>query len=147
MPTPFKAMIKKALGTMNVELKVQNVNAIVSDNNLSAPKASSTRRSLLEFADVLENYIHPPILDLIPRIFERDMPEFMGSTCVRQAWLAKYAWTFHSAPHAIFADRVMTSILGNEASRNEVADVFGAEIIREYVRRRGQLSFRIEDVE
>jgi glycosyltransferase involved in cell wall biosynthesis len=137
LPAPLKALIKKVIGTT----------AITSSDNLSAPKASSVYRSFLEFADVLGNYANPPILDLIPRVFKEVMPDLKDSTCIRQAWLAKYAWTFHSAPHALFADRLITTIMENETVRNEVIDVFGAEIVREYVRRRGQLSFRIEDVE
>jgi len=49
-----------------------------------------------------------------------------------------------SISHSIFADRIMASIMENEQARKKVTDVFGAEIIREFVRRRGQLSIRID---
>lgn len=113
-------------------------------HNLSAPGSTAVNRSLIELADVLGKYARPPILGLLPRIFGDRMPDFNESTPVQQVWLARYAWSIESVPHALFADRLMASILQNDDARKNVTDVFGAEIVREFIQRRGQLSLRVQ---
>ena len=125
-------------------MRIISGNTVNNSDNLSAPKTSTVNRALLEFADVLGNFARSPILNLIPRVFDDVIPDLKDSMYIRQAWLAKYAWLLSSVPHSLFADRIMASIMENETARNEVTDVFGAEIIREFVRRRGQLSLKIE---
>lgn len=148
LPAPVKSMIKILISRKSIPVEnlddPKPVFPIVSSGNLSAPKRSSAKRALFEFADVLGNFCKSPILDLTPRIFEDAMPVLKDSMYIRQAWLAQYAWSFNSASHSIFADRIMAAIMENEMARSEVTNVFGAEIVREFVRRRGQFSFKIE---
>jgi glycosyltransferase involved in cell wall biosynthesis len=110
--------------------------------NLSGPQIASQNRSVIEHADLLHNFLAPPILDMLPDIF----PDVVGSAAdsppVRVARLARYAWSLGTAQHSLFADRAVASVMADERARNDVADVLGAEIFLDFVRRRGDLSIR-----
>jgi len=111
--------------------------------NLSAPNVSGVNRHNIELADVLENYVKPPILDLVPEIFNSNMPKYINSEFGCQVWLATYAWSLKSPAHHLFSDKVIAAILENENARNEVVQIFGAEFIKEFIRKRGQIIIQI----
>jgi len=124
---------------------------IVSDasggRNLSAPDPKGSNRTRLEWARVLENFVQPPILNLLPIVFHDVAPDIGHSPPVLQAWLARHAWSLGSACHALAADRIMEAVLEDEAARAEVTRVFGAGSVRDFVRRRGLFSFHLESDE
>jgi Glycosyl transferase family 2 len=113
--------------------------------NLSGPKIASQNRSVIEHADLLHNFVTPPIFDMLPDIF----PDVIGSAAdsppVRVARLARYAWSLGTVQHSLFADKAVASVMANERARNDVADALGAELFREFVRRRGDISIRPQD--
>jgi hypothetical protein len=150
--TCFRVLGGKTPEALNVRPKPTLTSAWVrlfknrtpAGHNLSAPESSVVNRAQIEFADVLGNYARPPILGLTPRIFDDRMPDFNGSNPVRLASLARYAWSIGSVPHSLFADRLMASILEDDGARKIVTDVFGAGIVTEFIRRRGQLSLCLQ---
>jgi Glycosyl transferase family 2 len=149
IPAPIKPKIKMLMGKTGFHKKGFGHPNISSQSapslNLSAPGKGSINRSHLEFVDVLGNFVKSPILELIPRVFEDVYPNMEYTPNLRLAWLAEYAWSLNSVSHALFADRVMASILEDEAAIDEVRNAFGVGIIREFVRRRGQLSIKIDE--
>lgn len=158
LPAPIKSIIKAAIAIRNhseeippethiIPKKVQPETRIISSNNLSAPSTSASNRSILEYTDVLGNFVKSPILDLVPQIFEDIMPDFENSKYILQAWLATYAWSTNSPPHHLFSDRVIASILENDIARKEVIDIFGAEIVKTFIHKRGQIKIRVEENE
>jgi hypothetical protein len=150
--TCFRVVGGKTPETLNVRSKRTLTSALVglfknstpAGHNLSAPESSVVNRGQIEFVDVLGNYARPRILGLTPRIFGDRMPDFNGSTPIRLAWLARYAWSIGSVPHSLFADRLMASILEDDEARKIVTGVFGAGIVTEFIQRRGQLSLRLQ---
>jgi hypothetical protein len=113
--------------------------------NLSGPNASAQNRLTIEFASILKNYTTPPIVDLLPQIFPHAIPMQPNTKNIRLAYLAKYAWSLQTVFHSLFADDIISCIMDDEASRKEVTEVFGTEIIQEFIKRRGLLSIHFTE--
>ena len=122
-----------------------NKTSTTGAKNLSRPNIDVKNRSVLEYATLLENYATAPIIDMLPKIFPEAIPAEPTVRVVRLAHLAKYAWSKNTVFHSLFADNVMSHIMDEENSRQEVTDVLGAEIIQEFVKRRGNLLVHFAD--
>lgn len=137
LPVSIKSRVKTFFDDKNIHVES-------TDQNLSAPKASTTNRAAFEFAEVLENFSKYPIQDLLPLIFADVMPTSINTVSTRKAWLIKYAWTKKSPAHHLFANVLMAAMLANDTVRGEITSEFGAEIVKEYINRRGELSLRFQ---
>ncbi len=142
LPSSLQYRLKNVPGirSLSCESARQQSALIRASRNVSAPKAGSINRSTFEYAEVLKNFCRPPILGLLPQIFDDGMPDTLDTASVQKAWLARYAWSRHTPAHHVFANRIMASLIENDTDRQEITAVFGAEIVREFVHRRGELS-------
>ncbi len=111
---------------------------VVIGQNLSTPTVVAARRYVLEFADVLERYAEQPAFGLVWDAFSDVIPESARSGSALLAGLAIHAWSL-GPPHHLFADRVLRKILDNPAQRENVVEVFGAQLVREFIDRRGKI--------
>jgi len=113
--------------------------------NLSGPGMNGQNRSVIEFAKLLENYVEYPIVNILPQIFTEIVSVEPDTKEVHLAQLVKYAWSLNTVLHSLFADSVISRIMEDESARKKVTDYFGAEIIQEFVTRRGNLEIRFAD--
>lgn len=115
------------------------------NGNLSGPNIGSQNRGVLEYADLLKNYTNSPIIEMLPQIFPDIMTVGSTSQTAQLVRLAKHAWSLNTTYHSLFADSVMAHIMDNDSTRKEATDVFGAEIIQEFVKRRGSMAIHFEN--
>ncbi|MHB8778793.1 MAG: glycosyltransferase family 2 protein [Anaerolineales bacterium] len=121
-------------------------NTTTADNgNLSGPYTSSQNRGVLEYADLLENYTNAPIFKMLPQIFPDIMPVEPVLQTTQLVQLAKHAWSLNTVYHSMFADSLMARIVDDESTRKEATDIFGAEIVQEFVKRRGNMAIHFEN--
>jgi glycosyltransferase involved in cell wall biosynthesis len=111
---------------------------LLGDRNLSAPRPDTTARSMLEMADVMENYAREPLLARLPRLFPDAFPGgASGDPDADLAAFACYAARHGQLWHRLFADRVLSRLLDDPVSRERVVAVHGGAIVRCFIERRG----------
>jgi hypothetical protein len=88
---------------------------IIEGTNLSRPSLPKQRRSQVEHATVLERYTDSPILEQVARVFP-DLSN-MHTSGAKKVALALRAWHHGGAPHALFADRTIASVMENVRDR------------------------------
>lgn len=111
---------------------------VVGEQNLSTPTAAAMRRYVLEYADVLERYTEQPVFGLLRKVFSDVIPESARSEGALLAGLAIHAWSLNPSHH-LFADRVLRRILDDPAERENVVEVFGAQLVRDFIEKRGEI--------
>ena len=131
-----------ALGEFHIIDQALTQIRIVEHRNASAPAPRTSRRSLIEWASVLESYVQSPILDQFDRIFP-DLPA-ASTTGARKVALALRAWGITSA-HRRFADRVMAQVLDDATQRADAIAAHGVGSIHDFLRHRGESEFLWHD--
>ena len=112
---------------------------IVGEKNISKPNPTSHRRSNNELLDVLMRFIKEPVIKRLPDIF----PEFANNIKKKNninllGCIAQYSWTL-SPIHILFANQIISEILIDRSKREELYNIFGEEIIHEYIKNRGKI--------
>lgn len=110
----------------------------VSDTNLSKPSPASKRRSVMEHIDVLERYKEDIVFRKIDKIFADIMSHSDASDIAKLGALAIHAWKLSPA-HIIFANRIIAEIMKDKAKKQKLIDIFGIEIIYEFIKKRGEI--------
>jgi hypothetical protein len=111
--------------------------------NLSMPNPCSHNRSTIEFAEILGRYVTPSMISLLPAIFPDRIPEVSQPDHLWKCGLARHAWALGSPAHYLFADRVVAGILERDDTRRDAVNAFGAELVSEFIERRGRLSVEV----
>lgn len=112
---------------------------IIEGTNLSRPSLPGQRRSQIEHATVLERYTESPILEQVDRVFP-DLTKVLTSGAKKVA-IALRAWHHGGAPHALFADRTIASVMENALERADAVAVHGPEFIHIFLHRRCESEF------
>ena len=115
---------------------------VVPGRNVSRPFPAQSRRSTIEFAEVLARYAEAPVRGRIPEVFPGLIPSGAGSPVGYLAGLAIRCRDFSPA-HRLFADRVLAAILDDPEDREELARTFGSRVIQEFIEKRGEIQFGI----
>lgn len=110
--------------------------------NLSGPNINTQHRSVIEYSRLLDNYTEEPIINLLKSIFPEVFPTKPHIKSIQLAQLAKHAWSLNTIYHALFADSLLSKIMDNELTQAEVTGHFGADIMQEFIKRRGNLDIR-----
>jgi glycosyltransferase involved in cell wall biosynthesis len=116
---------------------------LIKGVNLSNPKKEVLFRCTLENLDVLNRYTQWPINKYLDNIFPDIMPKNTNSIYVKYAALARFAWSLNTPRHQLFADQLVAELLNSKKSSKEILEYFGAELKKEYIRRRGKLEILI----
>lgn len=133
-----------AQGEFHVDERPLTRFRVVGEKNASAPTEARMRRYVIEFADVLGRYARQPVLGLLGDVFGDVMPDNAGGGSIPLAALARYAWTLGPSHH-LFADRALIDMLDDPAEREEVTGVFGAQLVHDFIRKRGGINVDIDD--
>ncbi|MFC1981253.1 glycosyltransferase family 2 protein [Chloroflexota bacterium] len=112
---------------------------IIHDKNVSRPTSANSKRSQIEYGEVLWRYTEHPICDQIYKAFSDVIPKSAKSIHTRLAGLALYAWRLGDPCHCMFADRVLAWLLDDDAVREEVVALYGTKVVHEFIMRRGEL--------
>lgn len=116
---------------------------IVGGHNVSAPSPSTSRRSVLEFIEVLHRFAQPPVLSRLPTVFADVIPQNARTEVVQLAGLAQYAWTLR-APHVLFANNLMARLLNNPKHREILCQVYGTALIHQFIKKTGQVDMVLD---
>lgn len=110
---------------------------ILGNKNASSPNKQNSRRSAIEFAQVLDRFTTQKSLIKLDEVFadiiEKDMPKL-----IQKAKLATYAWN-KTPSHRLYADKLFSSLLSNTNQRLELTEYFGVEVINEFIKKRAEL--------
>ena len=110
---------------------------IAGNKNFSAPKSITTRRSMIEYLDVLGRYKEQPVLSSVKEAFA-DVIKNTDSEIGVLGDLALYAWGL-SPLHIMFGNNIISEILEDESKREEMIGIYGTKIIYDYIEKRGQV--------
>jgi glycosyltransferase involved in cell wall biosynthesis len=116
---------------------------IIPDKNLSRPAPSNSRRSQIEYSEVLSRYTERPVINHIDKIFNDVIPRKARSTYTQMAGLALYAMKKGNPSHVIFADKVLSGLIDNYDAREEIVNLYGAEIVQDFIKKRGEIDINI----
>ena len=59
------------------------------------------------------------------------------------AGLALYAMKKGNPSHVIFADKVLSGLIDNYDAREEIVNLYGAEIVQDFIKKRGEIDINI----
>lgn len=112
---------------------------IVKGVNFSRPIKQVYLRSAMEYVDILNRYTQWPVNKYLDLIFPEIMPKNNRSMNIKYASLAKFAWSLNSPHHSLFADQLIARLLNDPKSNKEILEYFGADLKKEFIKRRGKL--------
>jgi glycosyltransferase involved in cell wall biosynthesis len=118
---------------------------IVPDKNLSRPSPANSRRSQVEYREVLWRYTERPVRNHIDKVFNDVIPRKARSIPAQLAGLALYALKKGDPSHVMFADRVLSDLIDDYDSREEIVSIFGTEIVHEFINKRGELETTVKE--
>jgi glycosyltransferase involved in cell wall biosynthesis len=116
---------------------------VIDGVNLSSPRKEVYLRSAFENVDILNHYTEWPINKYLPAVFPDVIPTNIHLKNIQYAALAKYAWTINTSHHVLFADQLITKLLNSPQASQEILQHFGADLKKEYIKRRGKLEIKI----
>lgn len=116
----------------------------VSKKNLSFPSPETGRRSSLELTEVLKRYLEPPVVKLVPKVFQDALPRGTKPLPVLKAGLAYYCLKRGSPAHRRFADFILAEIIDDSKARRQATKVFGSEMVKKFIENRGSLETTIK---
>lgn len=133
-----------ALGNLHIiDMPLTRMRVLSDKRNVSAPIPSTGRRSIIEFSEILLRYAETPVFDSVPKAFDFIFDGRAVSSATYLAGLARYAWQFGAAHH-LFADTVLTRLIDETETRQEIVAAYGNQIILEYITRRGELDISLK---
>lgn len=133
------------LGQIHIIEEILTKMRIVMGVNFSSPKKAVYLRSAIENIDILNRYTQWPVNQYLSNIFPEVMPKDNKSVNVQYAALAKFAWTIKTPYHSFFADQLIAKLLNDPKASKEVLEYFGADLKKEYIKRRGKLEIIIHE--
>ncbi len=116
---------------------------IIKGANYSTPKEEVFLRSAMENIEILNRYTQWPINKYLKNIFPEIMPQNNRSVNIQYAYLAKFAWTIKNPLHSLFADQLIAKLLEDQMASKEILGHFGADLKKEFIKRRGKLKIII----
>lgn len=131
------------LGQIHIINKALIQMRIVKGVNLSSPGKEVFLRSSMENVDVLNRYTQWPVNQYLGFIFPEIVPKDNKSINIQYAALARLAWSLNTPHHSLFADLLIARLLNNPKASQEVLKYFGADLKKEYIKRRGKLELII----
>lgn len=114
-------------------------NRIVKGKNFSEPSQQSALRHMNELVSILERYAEKPLSKFLSQIFPDIIPDKIKSENIKLAYLSNYCWSKNSPSHIFFANKLISGLIDDPKSREEIVSFFGSKIIREFVKKTGQL--------
>lgn len=118
---------------------------IIKGVNFSSPKKAVYLRSAIENIEILNRYTQWPINQYLSNIFPEIMPKNNKSINIQYVALAKFAWSIKSSFHVFFADQLVAKLLNNPKTSKEILEYFGADLKKEYIKKRGKLELIIHE--
>lgn len=118
---------------------------IVKGINFSRPRKEVILRSAMENVDILNRYTQWPVNQYLSLIFPEIMPKNNKSINIQCAALVRFAWGLNTSQHSLFADQLIARLLNNPRASQEVLKYFGADLKKEYIKRRGKLELIIHE--
>lgn len=126
-----------AIGEFYVIPEKLTLMRIIKNKNYSRPSPEAINMSKMELIDVYDNYARKPILDKLPDIFD-NVIEKGKSEVYNLGKLALYSWKL-SAPHILFANKIIAKIINDNQKREKLISYFGSEIIQKYIKKRSEV--------
>lgn len=117
---------------------------IIPETNLSRPSPANSRRSQIEYREVLWRYTERPVRNHIDKVFNDVIPRKAKSVPAQLAGLALYAMKIGDPSHVMFADRLLSDLIDDYDSREEIVSLFGTDIVHEFIKKRGELETNIK---
>ncbi len=127
------------LGQIHIIDEILMKMRVVKGVNFSRPMKEVYSRSALEYVDILNRYTEWPVNKYLNYVFPEIMPKDNKSINIQYASLAKFAWRLNTPHHNLFADQLMAKLLNNKVVSKEILEYFGADLRREFIKRRGKL--------